>query len=132
MVTGGRVVEVLYDDRYAEAGWILQVLSIRVAMSCTLIIGESCLVALGHTQYAFLQHVGRTAWILIGILMGWWLSGLSGVVWAVALSEIPVLVVLWWGLSRHGVLSFAGELRSVLFVGVGVLLGFALLQVLPT
>ena len=130
MLIGSRVVDLLYDGRYHEAGWIFQVLCVRLLMAAALSNSEACLVALGHPKYALMQNVGRAAWILAGIPIGWSLGGVKGVVVAVALCELPVMAVLWVGLIRHRMFSLWSELRSVLFAAGGALLGFGLLALL--
>lgn len=131
MVLGSRVVDVLYDARYQDAGWMLQVLCVRLLMTPALTNSEVCLVALGYPQYAFVQNLCRAVWVLAGIPLGWSLMGIKGAVWAVALSEVPGVVVLWVGLARHRMLSLRSELRSMIFVGLGALLGFGILHLLP-
>ena len=129
MICGQRLVSVLYDARYEQAGWMFQILCVRLLMTASLGSSEACLVALGRPQYAFLQNVGRAAWILIGIPIGWHVWGVKGVVWAVALSELPALGVLWLGLRRHEVFSYLIELRSLSFAALGMLLGAVLLRI---
>lgn len=124
---GDPLIRVLYDSRYHDAGWMLQLLAIKILMTAPLANAEAALVASGRPKYAFFLNAGRTAWILAGIPLGWSLAGLQGVVLAVALSEIPVLLTLWFGLVRHGYFSVVTELRTFLFALAGVLLGGLLL-----
>jgi O-antigen/teichoic acid export membrane protein len=126
MILSSWIVDVLYDGRYHDAGWILQILCLRLLMTAALTNSETCLVALGHSKYAFMQSACRSIWILAGIPIGWSLAGIKGVVWAVALSEIPVVAVLWAGMVRKQVFSLRSELRSLLFAGAGALLGIGL------
>jgi O-antigen/teichoic acid export membrane protein len=128
MILGGRIVGVLYDQRYHDAGWMLQVLCVRLLLVATLSNSESCLIALGHPKYSFMQNLCRTVAMFIAIPIGWSLSGVKGVIWAVALSEIPPLVVIWIGLIKHRMFSVAAESRSLLFVGLGALLGLGVLR----
>lgn len=128
MVMGSWIVSVLYDVRYHDAGWMFQVLCIRPLMASALINSEVCLVALGHPQYGFVQSAFRAFWILVSIPIGWLLGGIPGVIWAVALSEVPVLGVLWFGLARHGMFSLQVELRSICFAGLGAILGLGMLR----
>src|SRR5215469_431110 len=44
MVLGTRIVDVLYDHRYHEAGWMFQVLCVRLLIVAVVSNGESCLV----------------------------------------------------------------------------------------
>ncbi len=131
MMLGSRVVEMLYDPRYHAAGWMLQVLCVRAIMIATLSNSESCLVALGRPQYSVAHNFFRAIWVLGGIPIGWSLSGVKGVVWAVALSETPVVLVIWLGMMRYRIFSLFSELRSLFFVGVGALIGLSILHVLP-
>lgn len=130
MVLGNWIVGVLYDVRYHEAGWMLQILCLRLLMTATLTSSESCLVALGRPKYSFTLNVSRAIWILVGIPIGWSWAGIKGVVWVTALSEVPVATVLWVGLIRNQIFSLATELRSLFFACLGALLGSSLLYLL--
>jgi O-antigen/teichoic acid export membrane protein len=129
MVLGSRIVGLLYDPRYHDAGWMLQILSARILLVATLSNSESCLIALGHPKYSFLQNLLRTIAMFIAIPLGWSLGGVKGVIWGVALSEIPPLIVMWFGLIRYRMFSIMAETRSLLFAGVGVLLGLGVLHI---
>jgi O-antigen/teichoic acid export membrane protein len=128
MILGNRIVGLLYDQRYHDAGWMLQVLSVRLIIVAIVSHGESCLVALGHPKYSFAENLCRTLAIFVAIPIGWSLAGIKGVIWVVALSEIPPLIVIWIGLIRHRVFSVSAELRSLLFVGLGALVGLGILH----
>jgi O-antigen/teichoic acid export membrane protein len=123
IILGSRIVDLLYDHRYHDAGWMLQVLSVRLIIVASVSNGESCLVALGHPKYSFAENLCRAIAIIVAIPIGWSLAGIKGVIWAVALSELPPLIVIWIGLIKYRMFSVAAESRSLLFVGLGVLLG---------
>lgn len=123
MVLGPRVVDLLYDHRYHDAGWMLQVLCIRLLIVAAISNGESCLMALGHPRYSFTENLCRAIAIVVSVPIGWRQGGVHGVLWAIALSELAPLAVVWGGLIRHRMYSVAAELRTGVFVGVGVLLG---------
>lgn len=124
MLIGAQVIALLYDVRYRDAGWMLQILCVRLLMSSILTSSESCLLALGKPKYAVLQNSLRAAVILVGIPFGWAYAGMYGVVWAVALTEVPVLFLLWYGMYKNAVFSILHELRSFLFAGMGAGLGY--------
>jgi O-antigen/teichoic acid export membrane protein len=128
MVLGSRIVGLLYDPRYDDAGWMLQVLSVRLLLVATLSNSESCLIALGYPKYALMENSFRTVAMFIAIPVGWSLYGVKGVIWAVALSEIPPLIVIWGGMMKHRMFSVEAESRSLLFVGLGVLMGLGVLH----
>ncbi len=118
------VVDLLYDPRYAAAGWMLSLLCLRTAMRCLLEPAETALVALGAPRYALWQHLVRLGWIAVALPLAWHEFGIHGLVTAAALSEIPVLPVLWSGLARHGLLRPVLECRAIaLFAGSWLLVG---------
>jgi O-antigen/teichoic acid export membrane protein len=123
---GSFLIRLLYDTRYHEAGWMLQLLAIRVAMGAVLTPCETCLFAIGQTRYSFQRSLARAVWVMGGIPVGWWLFGLRGLVTTSALSEFPVLLVLWPAFRRHGLLRPLREAQAVLLFGAGFLLGSAL------
>ena len=131
MLLGSHVVALLYDPRYHDAGWMLQVLCVRLLLVATLSNSESCLIALGHPKYSFLQNLCRTVAMFIAIPVSWSQWGIEGVIWAVALSELPPLIVIWTGLIRHRMFSIVAESRSLLFVGLGAALGAGVASLWP-
>jgi len=128
MMIGTRVVSLLYDQRYHDAGWMLQILCIRLLLVATLSNSESCLIALGYPKYSFIQNACRTVAMFVAIPLGWSLAGIEGVIWAIALSEVPPLIVIWAGLIKHRMFSVLVEGRSLLFAAVGVLMGLGVLH----
>lgn len=123
MVLAPNVVRLLYDPRYQEAGWMLQVLCVRLLLVATVSNSESCLLALGKANYSFIQNLSRAIAILVSIPVGWSLFGTKGVIWAVALSEVPPLVVMWSGLAKHRIFQLLVEIRSAMFAVGGTFFG---------
>ena len=129
MMIGSKLVGVLYDSRYQAAGWMLQILCVRLLMVAILASSTSCLFALGHSRYSVLQNLGRAAWLFIGIPMVWPQYGIEGAVWVIALTEVPVLIVVWSGMLKYKILSLRHEARSLAFIAAGCAVGYGLLQI---
>jgi O-antigen/teichoic acid export membrane protein len=130
MMIGPRVVSLLYDQRYHDAGWMLQILCVRLLVVATLSNSESCLIALGYPKYSFVQNACRTVAMCVAIPLGWSMAGVAGVIWAIALSEVPPLLVIWVGLIKHRIFSVIVELRSLLFAVAGTLVGLGIMHFL--
>jgi len=124
MVLGSEVVDLLYPQRYAEAGWMLQVLAIRVAFACTLPTAMCCLLAIGDSKSVFAGNLGKTVTLLMGIPLGWHYGQMHGVVWVIALSELGSLPILWWRMASHNLLWLPREALALMFVVLGAALGW--------
>jgi O-antigen/teichoic acid export membrane protein len=123
MVLGERVVDLLYDDRYADAGWMLEVMCVRVALTCVLTPCETALFSMGYTRYGFFQNIARAAWILAAVPIGYHVAGVHGVVWATALAEVAVAFVVWPPFVRLGMMKWSREALALALFAVGMLLG---------
>lgn len=123
LAAGQQVVGVLYDERYAAAGWMLQLLALRVAAGATLTPGAMLLSARGFPRYAFWGSTGRALVLLVGIPAGWYLGGLPATVAVIALADVGMLPPVWLGLRRFGLLRPLAELRALGILGIGGLLG---------
>jgi len=128
---GPWVVHLLYDSRYADAGWMLRAFAFRVAVTCMLNPCETCLFSTGQARYGLYENIVRLIWIAIGIPLGWHFYGLPGIVYVTALSELPLVLVLWLPFHKLGLLRPLLELRAVGFYAGGLLLGWGLSSVLP-
>jgi O-antigen/teichoic acid export membrane protein len=127
---GPFVVHLLYDKRYGDAGWMLRLLAVRVAVACLSSPAQFCLFALGHSRYGFFLNLARVVALLLGVPIGFHLAGISGLIWAVTLSEVPALLVVYLGFTRAGLLSVKHELRVPAFYAAGLGLGYACLLLL--
>jgi O-antigen/teichoic acid export membrane protein len=124
---GPAVVRLLYDNRYTDAGWMLRVLSVRVAIAALTAPYQFCLFAIGDSRYGFFLNLARTIALVIGVPLGFALGGVAGLVWGVALSELPALIVVYVGFVKHGLASPAHEARVPVFFAAGLGLGYLVL-----
>ncbi|MEM9071941.1 MAG: oligosaccharide flippase family protein [Myxococcota bacterium] len=125
-MVGPWIVDLLWDSRYANAGWMLQILCARAAMRVVFQPADTCLVALGQTKYSFLNNVARTVMLYGGIPIGYAWAGTPGVVWAVALSELPGALILWPRLARERILRLDREALAWVFFAAGLGFGYVL------
>jgi O-antigen/teichoic acid export membrane protein len=123
IVLGPWLVQLLWDDRYADAGWMLQILCVRGVAGCMLAPCDRCLLALGESRAIFQRSVFRTVTLLGGMPLGWWAAGLPGLLWVATLSEFSGFFALWPRFHRRGLLWLSRELLAVAFLGVGLALG---------
>lgn len=139
---GPWLVDLLWDPRYHEAGWMLQVLCVKAATRAIFDPAEKCLMALGKVRVTFVNNLMRTIFLFAAVPVGWHLGethaadygieggGVFGVVVAVALTDLPSLFVLWPAMHKEGVLRPLLELRTLLFLAIALALGTGIAQLL--
>ncbi len=127
LVHGSLLVGFLYDARYAQAGWMLELLSLRIATSALLPPAAAALLALGDARTEMRAAALRALWLLVALPVGFASAGLVGAVAAVAVADLVRLPVLWLGLQRHGLLDPAAELTDLLWLVAGAALAWLVL-----
>jgi O-antigen/teichoic acid export membrane protein len=108
LVLGGWVVRFLYDARYAEAGWMLQLLALGlVAMRYQVL--EQMMFARNRPGWVTLSNSLRALALITLIPTGYSLGGVQGAVMAVVISQFagwPVAIVFK---LRQGLMSWKSE-----------------------
>lgn len=120
MVSGGPLVALLYDARYAQAGWMLEVLALalvtipfRVATQCFMVLGVP--EAMSHTSAI------RLAALCVLVPAGFHFFGLPGALWAIVLSHFSWLPAAMAFAVRRGLF----DARKELLLPPALLLGAA-------
>jgi lipopolysaccharide exporter len=105
------IVALLYDARYAGAGSILMVLGFGALMGSFQGTSENLLVASGRTHVVLVANILRVVTIAPVTLLGWYLFGFPGFVWASVVSGLPVLIYFYREQRKDGLLDHRAELR---------------------
>ena len=97
-IFGHEVVELLYDPRYAEAGWMLQILALGMLGSVVSSSAERVLLARGDSFSHMLLQACQTALLLFGMGLGVQLMGVRGLLIGMSvarlLSYLPLAVLI--------------------------------------
>ena len=120
------LIEFLYDERYAEAGWMLQILTISIVGMAISAVSQECLSAIGQTKIRMQVMIVRSVGLLIGLPLFFSLYGFEGAVWVVALNVWLGLPVIYWVMYQKDLFSWFAEIRmmpvAILGYGAGNLL----------
>jgi O-antigen/teichoic acid export membrane protein len=128
-VAGEPLVAALYDARYAEAGWMLELLALalvtlpfRVATQCFLVLGEP----------GMMSRICVIRLVALGVLtpVCFHFLGLAGALGAIVLSHFAWLPTTIAFLIRHGLFDLRRELALVPAFVLGLAAGQALGYVL--
>jgi O-antigen/teichoic acid export membrane protein len=122
------IIEFLYDDRYLEAGPMLQVLALALAL-VRFSVAQQVYLALNEPRYQVVLNVARAVSLYITVPVAFHFYGLSGAMMAIALREIVSVPLIFWFNSKHQLNNFRLELVWWLFWPLGWLSGAAALSV---
>jgi O-antigen/teichoic acid export membrane protein len=90
MTSGHALVGVLYDHRYADAGWMLQILATTLLMA-PFGIAVQAYLALGRPELHSRILFVRLGALLVAMPLGFHLFGLPGALWGAVLSQFASL-----------------------------------------
>jgi O-antigen/teichoic acid export membrane protein len=123
------IINVLYDERYTDAGWILQILVFSVVGTTLITIAQECLSALAITKIRMWAMLTRCIGLLITLPLFFSLYGLKGAVWAVSLNVWLGLPVVYHALAKNDVFSWYDEIKWLPAFGIGFAVGELFLYV---
>ena len=122
MASGNTLIDLLYDPRYHDAGWMLQIISV-VLLVVPFRLATQCFLVFGAPQiYSHVQGI-RLIGLLLFMPAGFYLFGLPGALWGNVLSvfmSAPLIVV---HMRKYGLLDLRRELLALPLVVPGLIAG---------
>lgn len=129
MVLSSTIIDILYDDRYTEAGWIMALLLLRGASGCMLIPSSIVLMAKGEPQYSTISAAFKAVFILIAVPLSFLHYGFEVMILVIGLSDLINIPILWFGLIKYKLFDIKIEMYSLLMLFLGYQLGLIILKV---
>jgi len=126
MVTAGpALVQLVYDARYRDAGWMMSILSAGLIGYRYQVI-EQCYQAVGKPKFMTLANFLRLVALVCGILIGQRLGGIRGIIIGIALSYYAGWPLAIWFKAKHKTLTWRAEALLVPAVAIGLGVGWLL------
>lgn len=97
IATGPALIEMLYDDRYREAGWMVQALTLGTWLNLLEMTYGAVHLATGRAQWVAAASFAKVIGIVVGVTVGHWIAGFVGAVIGFSLSELLRYLVLLAG-----------------------------------
>lgn len=116
------IIQILYDDRYQEAGWMLQVLAITIIGS-SFRLGSTLLLSMGNPKVGTFAVALRAVALILMIPYGYENFGLQGALWSIAVNPLFEIPIILYFFSRYKIISWYKEVRFIPVIGVGYFLG---------
>lgn len=124
-IVGGKwVVHILLGAKYAEAGWMLQLLGMQWALELFGSLAGAMLFAVGTTRFTAIGNTFKLAFLGVGLFVAFGKFGLHEAMWVIALAPLASYAVVLVGLRRRCAPVLTEELLS--FAGFATLTGLAL------
>lgn len=121
-MSGQGVVHFLYDYRYQQAGWILQILSVAL-LTIPFRMSTQSFLALGIERIFFFLHSIRIVALFCAVPLGFYLYGFPGAVWGIVFSYFVNLPLTIRYASRYGIFEPKRELVTLLAIVPGIVVG---------
>lgn len=117
-------VNVLYDDRYAAAGWVVAVMLLSTWIALLSMSVDPALIALGKPKYVAIANACVMLVNFVGVPLGFLTFGLVGAIGAMAAKQLAYYAVICVGLRRTGLgLGLQDARMTFLFVGLLAAMG---------
>ena len=123
--TGQLVVDVLYDRRYAEAGWMLQILAVSLVWA-RLDANRQLYLALGQPKYAAFLNFARFVSVFVALLVGFRLGGIRGAIWGFALYPVVIALMSYRFNAELRINDFGRDLGVLVALPLGYGAGWGL------
>jgi O-antigen/teichoic acid export membrane protein len=122
IVAGNSLIRVLYDPRYEQAGWMLQILAVGL-LSVPFSLGQVSLLARGLPRVFVNITAVRVPIVLILIPVGFYIFGLPGAVWAIVLSQLWNVPMTIYYQVKFDLFDLWKELQLLPLLPAGMLFG---------
>jgi O-antigen/teichoic acid export membrane protein len=120
--SGQSLIYLLYDVRYQDAGWMLQILAVAVVTFPFRIAAQSQL-AFGNPHIFYQLNLIRVLCLFSAAPLGIYLAGLEGGIWGIVASYFSSIPLIWYHAARVGFFDLRKEATLLLAVIVGSMAG---------
>ena len=119
IVSGQVVIDLLYDNRYTQAGWMLKILGFGL-LAAPFGTSASTLISIGSPKLFSNLSIIRAVALYLGAASGFYLFDVQGAVWGVVISYLcPVPLVVFYQI-QHKLFDGPKELMLILALPVGM------------
>lgn len=104
LILGGPfIIDILYDERYQQAGWMLQIISVGAVALVTRVSLGPILLAVGDSFRHMIDTVIRVSLYIVCMTIGIWFGGIPGFLIGIAVTEWLSYLVLIFLVHQYGV-----------------------------
>lgn len=122
MVSGQEIIGLLYDRRYEQAGWILEILAVAL-LTLPFRVATQCFLALGLAKAYSYLHIIRMISLFVALPLGFHFWGLQGAIWGIVFSYFSSLPLIVYYAAPLGLFNLRKELFALSALIIGLIAG---------
>jgi O-antigen/teichoic acid export membrane protein len=112
LIAGGQtIIEIMYDPRYVEAGWVVQLLAIGGLFNVGETVNSHALLALGQQRWNAIARTLMVVGMAIAIPVGYHYFGFPGAVGGFASAELFRFVVSGYAVTKNKIASWGQDVK---------------------
>lgn len=123
LFSGSTIVNILYDQRYALSGHMLEILGLLFLVIRFGVAGQFYLV-MGKPKIMTILIFSRLVFMLVFIPIGYKLNQDMGAIWGLALAYLPSLILTFYFKKIYGLLDVVRETLIIPVFFIGLFFGF--------
>lgn len=101
IILGKPIVALLLGPRYADAGWMLQLLGFAAALEIFSAASAQSLFAVGISRYSAYANLCKFFFLAVGLTIAFTWYGVYAAVWVVALAQLANYLPYLWGIRKY-------------------------------
>ncbi len=121
-MAGETLIDILYDERYAEAGPMVQVLSL-VMIARRYALADQCYLAMGKPNLLTALIWIRVMALYVFVILGFHAFDLFGALWGIVISSFASVPVSLYFKSKYKILDLRKEILVLPIIIPGAVLG---------
>jgi O-antigen/teichoic acid export membrane protein len=122
-MSGSGIVQILYDDRYSEAGFMLSILAVGL-IGARYVVAEQGYLALEQAQYHVAASSSRALCLCAGVPLAFHAFGINGALAAIVATQFAAWPVAIYFENRNGLFGWKRALLGVPPLAIGAGLGW--------
>ncbi len=119
------LIEILYDPRYADAGWMLQILAVGAWFQIPQTTSGPVVLARGVPRWLAIANGVKFCAMVVALPLGYSLAGTAGAIAGLVAAELGRYVTLALGVRAAGLPVFAADLGATALVVAAAVAGLA-------
>ena len=116
--SGSLIVRLLYDRRYGDAGWMLEILAFSLVWARYGATQELYL-ALGHPRYVAFLNFARFGSVFVALFLGLSLGGARGAIWGFAMHQVTIAAMTYRFNAVLGLNDFGRDFGVLVALPIG-------------